>query len=86
MSITESCKGLTLPADIIETAGACQNCFIKFNEIDEHQMIADKIQLELVGLFNSNSETTSEVKVEDTNEEDIKMENHAENFEVEESC
>jgi hypothetical protein len=77
--------GLTLPNEIIETAGVCQNCFIKFNEIDEHQMIADKIQLELVALFNSNSATMSEVKVEDSGEEAIKMElNHAESYEGEE--
>lgn len=76
--------GLTLPTDIIETAGVCQNCFIKFNEIDEHQMIADKIQLELVSLFNSNSATVSDVKVETTNDESIKMENQVESYEVEE--
>lgn len=67
--------GLKLPMDIIESAGVCQNCFIKFNEIDEHQIIAEKIQMELLGLFNSNSTTFTEVKEEEEQEEDnVKVE------------
>lgn len=64
--------GLKLPLDIVESAGVCQNCFIKFNEIDEHQMIAEKLQNELITLFNSNTSTTvvTEIKedVEDAKE------------------
>lgn len=59
---------LKLPTDIVESAGVCQNCFIKFNEIDEHQVIAERIQMELIGLFNSNLNVT-EVKEEDVKEE-----------------
>lgn len=56
---------LKLPQDIIDSAGVCQNCFIKFNEIDEHQVIAQNIQNELIGLFNSCSTTISVLKDED---------------------
>lgn len=46
---------------VIEEAGVCQNCFIKFNEFDEHQTLAEHIQFELVSLLNSkNYETDSE--------------------------
>lgn len=62
---------LKLPQDIIDSAGVCQNCFIKFNEIDEHQVIAQNIQNELIGLFNSCSTTISVMKEEDQEHEII---------------
>ncbi|KAL7015157.1 hypothetical protein ACKWTF_016308 [Chironomus riparius] len=31
----------------------CQNCYIKFNELDEHQTIADKIRLDLSYLYDT---------------------------------
>jgi DNA-directed RNA polymerase subunit RPC12/RpoP len=30
----------------------CQNCFIKLNELDEHQVIADRIKLDLLNAYN----------------------------------
>lgn len=63
---------LKLPQDIIESAGVCQNCFIKFNEIDEHQVIAQNLQNELIGLFNNCSSTISvQMKEEDQDQEVI---------------
>ena len=44
---------LKLPDDIVETAGICQNCFIKFNEIDEYEVKAQTLQQDLIQLFNS---------------------------------
>lgn len=30
----------------------CQNCFIKLNELDEHQVIADRIKIDLLNIYN----------------------------------
>lgn len=38
---------------MISNSGVCQNCFIKFNEFDEHQSIAFKIQQELLLLYET---------------------------------
>jgi hypothetical protein len=62
---------LKLPQDIIDSAGVCQNCFIKFNEIDEHQVIAQNLQNELIGLFNSCATSVSVLKEEDADQEII---------------
>ncbi|CRK98347.1 CLUMA_CG011707, isoform B [Clunio marinus] len=40
-----------LPESVIENSGICQNCFIKFNEYDEHQTMAQQIQKELLGMY-----------------------------------
>lgn len=50
---TETFTNSLLSEDTINDAGVCQNCFIKFNEYDEHQTIAEQIQLDLVGLMDS---------------------------------
>lgn len=50
--------------EVLEVAGICQNCFIKFNEYDEHQTIADQMQLELTELYKREPIDYSEVKVE----------------------
>lgn len=42
-----------LSEEIINDSGVCQNCFIKFNEFDEHQSIAEQIQSDLVGLMDN---------------------------------
>jgi DNA-directed RNA polymerase subunit RPC12/RpoP len=39
----------------------CQICFIKFNELDEHQTIADKIRLDLSYLYNASHFHSSDV-------------------------
>jgi uncharacterized Zn-finger protein len=59
-----------LEEDVIETAGICQNCFIKFNEIDEHQSIVEKIQMDLINQFNSSSNSG----VYSSQEQDVKEE------------
>jgi DNA-directed RNA polymerase subunit RPC12/RpoP len=42
----------------------CQICYIKFNELDEHQTIADKIRLDLSCLYNaSHFHSTDVLKV-----------------------
>lgn len=60
--------GVKLEPDLIDTAGICQNCFIKFNEIDEHQTIAERIQNDLLVMFNSTRvmDTKHDVKLDDS--------------------
>ena len=55
---------IKLPNDLIESAGICQNCFIKFNEIDEHQAIVDKIQQDLLVLFNTTQTNAQDTKTD----------------------
>jgi 5-methylcytosine-specific restriction endonuclease McrA len=54
---------------VLENAGICQNCFIKFNEYDEHQTMANQIQIELMGMYRkeiaSFVDVKQEIKVED---------------------
>jgi uncharacterized protein YlaI len=54
---------------VLETAGICQNCFIKFNEFDEHQTLANQIQEELMGMYRKEIlpfvDVKQEIKVED---------------------
>lgn len=33
-------------------SAVCQNCFIKLNELDEHQVIADRIKIDLFNVYN----------------------------------
>jgi uncharacterized protein YlaI len=53
----------------LENAGICQNCFIKFNEYDEHQTLATQIQEELMGMYRREIlpfvDVKQEIKVED---------------------
>lgn len=52
---------------MVDDAGICQNCFIKFNEYDEHRSIADQIQADLIALFEASSEPAEmkhEIKLE----------------------
>lgn len=55
---------INLSNDLIESAGVCQNCFIKFNEIDEHQAIIEKIQQELLVLFTATQSNIQDTKTE----------------------
>lgn len=56
---------MQIPSTVIEQGGICQNCFIKFNEYDEHQTQADSIQTELLSLYNRISvEPMSQIKIE----------------------
>ena len=54
---------------VLDTAGICQNCFIKFNEYDEHYTLANQIQQELVRMYRREIlpfvDVKQEIKVED---------------------
>lgn len=52
-------------------AGVCQNCFIKFNEYDEHFTIAEQIQNELTALFHENEASSNAPR---DNKSNIKLE------------
>lgn len=79
-TIIETFSSCTLAEEILHESGLCQNCFIKFNEYDEHQSIADQIQLELVSLMDSKFvvDPIQMVKDESTDEtiEAIEYENY----------
>lgn len=47
---------------MLEAAGICQNCFIKFNEYDEHQTLANQIQIELTLMYRREVESVVDVK------------------------
>lgn len=65
---------IRLSTDLIDSAGICQNCFIKFNEIDEHQAIIEKIQEDLLVLFNTTQTNAQDTKVDmKVTEEDIEV-------------
>lgn len=51
-----------IPDDVLETAGICQNCFIKFNEYDEFQTRANQIQLELMGMYQHGASAFIDIK------------------------
>lgn len=63
----ESFTNTEFTREVVEEAGICQNCFIKFNEYDEHKSLADQIQADLVALFdtsNVSNHIKQEIKVE----------------------
>jgi hypothetical protein len=60
-----------IPDAVLEVAGICQNCFIKFNEYDEHQTMANQIQIELTGMFHHRGSSSAFVDVK----QEIKVEN-----------
>lgn len=51
IKILESMTKQKMSDEVLCTSGICQNCFIKFNEIDEHWSIAQRLQDELLLLF-----------------------------------
>jgi hypothetical protein len=63
---------------VILNSGICQNCFIKFNEFDEYQMMAKRIETEILQMFENSSELEVEQKI------DVKKENEEEtdDFEI----
>lgn len=52
----ESFTKQKLDEDALINTGICQNCFIKFNEYDEHFCIATRIQNEIVLMLDSTGE------------------------------
>lgn len=61
--------------EVIHSSGICQNCFIKFNEFDEHQSISLRIQNELILLYetslitNTSSDFKLNIKLEDDSDD-----------------
>jgi transcription elongation factor Elf1 len=49
----------------IDSSGICQNCFIKFNEYDEYITAANRIQKDLINLFEVNSYAIIDQEVEE---------------------
>lgn len=60
--ISESFTNSKITEDILVDAGVCQNCFIKFNEYDEHLTMAENIQDEVIKLFEANINAGCEEK------------------------
>lgn len=52
----ESFTNSNFPPEVVDEAGICQNCFIRFNEYDEHQTLAEQIKKDLISLFESSAE------------------------------
>lgn len=48
--------------EVLCSSGICQNCFIKFNEYDEHWSIAQRLQDELLLLYEMEGSATPDVK------------------------
>jgi DNA-directed RNA polymerase subunit RPC12/RpoP len=58
--------------------GICQNCFIKLNDYDEHTQIAQRIQQEIVLMF----ETSASIAVDQKENFDIKREDEVDDYEI----
>ena len=64
---TESFTEVSMTKEIIEEAGICQNCYIKFDEFDQHRSLAEQIQAELMTVFETSS--FEEIDVQDVKAE-----------------
>jgi hypothetical protein len=62
--ILESFTKLKLSDDAIYNAGVCQNCFIKFNDYDEHLSQAQQIESELLQLYEASLTVDIDMKLE----------------------
>ena len=80
----ESFSSVTLSDDIINESGVCQNCFIKFNEYDEHLTKAEQIQNELIGLMDNKLYGLEEVQESIIKQEELDIED-AEEIDTENS-
>lgn len=69
MSILELFTSHKLSDETIVSSGVCQNCFIKFNDYDEHANIAQTIQEDILLMYDSALEE-EEIKP------DIKLESY----------
>ena len=66
-----------------DNGGICQNCFIKFNEYDEYQTLANKIQKELVTLYQQEFILEMKQEIKDEIEEYcFELEEHIEVVEI----
>lgn len=62
MHLPETFININISQHEIAERQICQNCLIKFNEIDEHQTIVEKIQNELVELYNNSVSNSMDIK------------------------
>lgn len=65
----ESFTSAVISEDVVAESGVCQNCFIKFNEYDEHLTLAEQIQADLLELMDNKlyapeEDVESKIKVE----------------------
>lgn len=72
--VLESLAGFKLSEEIIMSSGVCQNCFIKLNELDEHQTVAKRIEAEILTIYHTSYEE-ADVKyaIKNDNEEDYSI-------------
>lgn len=56
---------VNLGDEIINEAGVCQTCFLRFNEYDEHLRNAEQIQQELLALMDSKQTSPEEEYLDD---------------------
>ena len=71
-------------------AGICQNCFIKFNELDEHYVLAQNLESELLQIYENANDNRIETKFEIKREQDDFVEvmieddddDYSENFDI----
>lgn len=72
--LAESFTCQKIPNNVVFESAVCQNCFIKFNEYDEHSTIASKVQSELMLLYSSSFRDDEDIKP------DIDHDNELEDF------
>jgi Zinc finger, C2H2 type len=61
-NFSEEFTNVSFTSEILEEAGICSMCYVKFNEYAEHKTIAEQIQAELVSLFDaSNSDDIKQI-------------------------
>lgn len=91
LCIIETFTNSVLSEEIVNESGVCQNCFIKFNEYDEHQTLAEQIQLDLLSLMENkiftieeNEHVEQKIKMEAVEENSVNDDIEYEPFETEE--
>lgn len=68
--LLESFTKLKLSDDALYNAGICQNCFIKFNDYDEHLTQAQQIENELLQLYETSVSVVIDTKLDIKREDD----------------
>lgn len=54
--VSEDFTSIRLTDEIVQEAGVCQNCFIKFNEYDEYRMMAENVRSQIIALLDDSNE------------------------------
>lgn len=89
INVTETFTNSLLSDDVINDSGVCQNCFIKFNSYDEHILIAEQIQSDLVSLmenkfYSVEDDIETKIKTEEDDSQEANDEIEYEPFVTEE--